>query len=166
MYHSSTSLQSPARLNPLFVRILKEAMATPELKPHLIDLPATPVGRFLTGAGRAMLRHCPYCGNGNIFDGWFTIKKQCPTCGVTYAYETGYFLGSYAINIVVTELIAVGLVVALIVWSDLSVLQMQIAGVALAVGLPIFFYPFALLLWIALDITFHPPDPKTGKRAI
>lgn len=136
------------------------------VKPHLIDLPKTPLGRLAAGAGRAMRRHCPYCGHGNIFTSWFTLKKQCPTCGVTYAYESGYFLGSYAINIVVTELVAVLAVIALIVWSDLSVLYIQIAGVILAVGLPIFFYPFALLLWVALDIAFHPPDPATGKRAL
>ena len=45
----------------------------------------------------------------------------------------------------------------LIAGTDLSVLQMQIYGVALAVALPILFYPLALLLWVALDISIHPP---------
>ncbi len=121
---------------------------------------------MIAGTGRAILRRCPYCGRGDIFRGWFTLMEQCPTCGVTYAYETGYFLGSYAVNIVVTELLAVAAVVALLIWSDLSVLQLQAAGVTLAIGLPIFFYPFALLIWVAIDITFHPPDPATGKRAL
>ncbi|HEV2128261.1 MAG TPA: DUF983 domain-containing protein [Thermomicrobiales bacterium] len=139
-------------------------MERPKLQPHLINLPDAPLARLLVGIGRAFRRHCPYCGGGHIFDGWFTLKKQCPTCGVTYAYETGYFLGSYVVNIVVTEFVAVAAVVALLIWSDLSVLQLQIAGVVLAVGLPILFYPFALLLWVALDVTFHPPNPATGKR--
>ena len=138
----------------------------PTLKPHLIDLADAPVTRFLQGVGRALRLKCPYCGGGGILDGWFTLKKQCPTCGITYAYEDGYFLGSYAINLVVTELIAAAIVIGLIIWTDLSVLQMQIAAVVLAVGFPLLGYPFALLLWVSLDIAFHPPDPKTGKRAL
>lgn len=138
----------------------------PTLKPQLIDLPDAPLARFLAGVGRAFRRRCPYCGGGDIFEGWFTLRTQCPTCGITYAYETGYFLGSYAINIVVTELLAAAVVIWLLIQSDLSVLQLQITGVVLAVGLPILFYPIALLLWVALDITFHPPNPRTGRRDI
>ena len=131
-----------------------------------MDIADSPVKRFLQSAGRGVRLKCPYCGGGDIFDSWFTLKRQCPTCGVTYAYEDGYFLGSYAINLVFTELIAVAIVISLIIWSDLSVLQMQIAAVVLAVGFPLLGYPFALLIWVALDVALHPPDPKTGKRAI
>lgn len=126
----------------------------------------TPIKRLFQGAGRAARRRCPYCGGGDVFNSWFEIKKQCPTCGVTYAYETGYFLGSYAINLVATELIAAAIVISLIIWTDLSVLQMQVAAVVFAVGLPLLGYPFALLFWVALDLAFHPPDPRTGKRAL
>lgn len=136
------------------------------LRPEMIDLPESAGARFLVTAGRAMARHCPYCGHGRIFAGWFTLKKQCPTCGVTYAYEDGYFLGSYPVNLVATELLAAAIVIGLIIWSSLSVLEMQIIGVTLAVGLPLLGYPFALLIWIALDITFHPPDRITGRRHI
>jgi uncharacterized protein (DUF983 family) len=138
----------------------------PSLKPELMEIADAPPQRLLQGAARAARRRCPYCGGGNVFRSWFEIRKQCPTCGVTYAYEGGYFLGSYAINLVVTELIAAAAVIALIVWSDLSVLEMQIAAVALAVSLPLIGYPFSMLLWVALDIAFHPPDPTTGRRAL
>jgi len=89
--------------------------------------------------------------------GWFTLRKRCPGCNTLFEYEDGYFLGSYAINLVVTELLTVGIVVWLIAGTDLSVLQMQIYGVALAVLMPLLFYPLALLLWVALDISIHPP---------
>lgn len=139
-------------------------MSSAPLRPDLIDLPDSPGRRLLVGLGRAFVRHCPYCGGGDIFEGWFTLKQQCPTCGVTYADEDGYFLGAYPINLVATELLAAAIVIGLIIWSDLSVLEMQIIGVTLAVGLPLLGYPFSLLIWIALDITFHPPDRATGRR--
>ena len=141
-------------------------MSAVQLRPELIDLPESPGWRFLVAAGRGLLLHCPYCGHGDIFNSWFSLKDQCPTCGITYAYEDGYFLGSYPVNLVATAIIATVTVISLIVWSGLSVLEMQIIGVTLAVGLPLFGYPFSLMIWAAIDIAFHPPDPQTGRRHI
>ncbi len=141
-------------------------MSTVLLRPELIDLPDTAGKRFLVAAGRGLLRHCPYCGHGDIFRGWFTLKEQCPTCGVTFAYEDGYFLGAYPVNLVATAIIATATVIGLIVRSSLSVLEMQVIGVTLAVGLPLLGYPFSLLIWAAIDIAFHPPDRQTGRRHI
>lgn len=138
----------------------------PAVHPERQSVADTPTKRLIVGFARAFRRRCPYCAASNVFEGWFTIRKQCPNCGVTYAYESGYFLGSYAINLVVTELVAAAIVIGLIVYTDLSVLQMQIAAVVLAVGLPLLFYPTALLLWVALDVAFNPPDQKTGTRAL
>ncbi|MGI8963646.1 MAG: DUF983 domain-containing protein [Thermomicrobiales bacterium] len=101
-----------------------------------------------TTFGRALRLRRPYRGAGSVFEAWFTLKKLCPGCGTRYAREVGYFLGSYVINLGVIELLTVAIVVWLIAGTDLSVLQMQIYGVALAV---------ALLLCVALDISIHPP---------
>lgn len=136
------------------------------VQPERQHIAGTPTKRLLTGGRRALTRRCPYCGGADIFRGWFGVKDRCPYCGTRYAYETGYFLGAYAINLVFTELLAVAVVISLIAFTDLSVLQMQIAAVFLAVGLPLLFYPTALLLWMALDIAFHPPDRRTGKHGL
>jgi len=33
---------------------------------------------------------CPRCGGGKLFDGYLTLKKQCPACGLDYAiFDTG-----------------------------------------------------------------------------
>jgi len=123
----------------------------------LIDLPQAGGRRLRVTLARAVRRRCPYCGGPRIFKSWFSLKDRCPTCGVLFAYEDGYFLGSYAINLVVTELLAVGIVIWMLVGLDLSVLQMQILAVIFAVSLPLFFYPYALLLWIVMDLYFNPP---------
>lgn len=134
--------------------------------PERLKLAASPPRRLVIGGGRALARRCPYCGTGGVFRSWFAVKDRCPHCGTKYAYETGYFLGAYAINLVFTELLAVAIVISLIVFTDLPVLPMQIIAVIVAVGLPLLFYPTALLLWIALDVAFHPPDKHTGRHAI
>ena len=129
-----------------------------------VSLPDSGGKRLLVGMGRALRRRCPYCGGSGIFDGWFTIKRRCPHCRTVYAYEDGYFLGSYVVNIGFTEILTVLIVIWMLAASGMSVLQMQIVGVALAVALPIVFYPFALLLWIALDITFHNPEERLARH--
>ncbi len=135
-------------------------------KTRAVNLPESAGGRLLTGLGRTLRKRCPYCGGGAIFQSWFILKDRCPSCGTLFAYEDGYFLGAYAINLIVTELATVALVIWLIAGTDLDVLPMQLIGISLAVALPLFFYPVALLIWIALDNTFHPPGASSGRQRI
>lgn len=136
------------------------------VRPERQDVAGTTPSRLAIGAGRALKRTCPYCGHPGVFESWFSLKKRCPHCGTLFAYETGYLLGSYAMNLIFTEFLAVAIVIGLIVYTDFSVLQMQIAAVVLAVGLPLLFYPTAVLLWIALDVALHPPDKRSGTHHI
>jgi uncharacterized protein (DUF983 family) len=105
---------------------------------------------------RGFLRRCPYCGGDSIFRNWFTLKERCPHCNTLFAYEDGYFLGSYVVNLGLTSLIAIAIVLWMLTGSDMSVLEMQIAGVILAVALPIFLFPYSLSFWMTLDLLLHP----------
>ena len=122
-----------------------------------VDLSDSPGKRFSQCFGRSLLRRCPYCGGGGIFKGWFSLKERCPHCNVLYEPEDGYLLGSYVVNIGLTAVLAVAVVVMLMVQSSLSVVEIQIIGAALAIGIPIFLYPYTVLFWITLDLLFHPP---------
>jgi uncharacterized protein (DUF983 family) len=111
--------------------------------------------RFTTGLARAFVRHCPICGGGDIFENWFTLKKQCPSCGSIFEPEDGYMLGSYVVNLGVTALMGVLFVFGVVFGTDFSVVQLQIASVVLVVGFPLFFYGHALLIWICIDLLFN-----------
>jgi uncharacterized protein (DUF983 family) len=106
--------------------------------------------------------HCPYCGSGNIFKGWLTLKERCPRCHSLFERESGYFVGGYALNLIVAEFLAFGIVLLLLMFADLSTLQLQITGAMLALGLPILFFPFSRTMWIALDLFLHPPGADRG----
>ncbi|CAA9530820.1 MAG: hypothetical protein AVDCRST_MAG73-933 [uncultured Thermomicrobiales bacterium] len=107
--------------------------------------------------GRALLRRCPHCGAKGIFTNWMALQERCPRCGLQFEREEGYFLGAYAINLIVAEFLGFGIVVLLLIRGDLSVLQMQILAVVLAVGLPFLFFPYSRTLWMAIDLIVHPP---------
>lgn len=134
--------------------------------PELVKLPKEAGKRLGVTLARSARRHCPYCGGPNIFKSWFTLKDRCPTCGVLFAYEDGYFLGSYAVSLIIALLLGIGLVVWMLVSLDLSVLQMQIIGVVCAIGFPIFFYPYGLLLWMVWDLYFNPPGDFSKRDRI
>lgn len=110
--------------------------------------------------GRAMLLRCPRCGGGDMLRGWLSLVPRCPTCGLaTERGEVDYWLGAYAINLVVAESLAV--IIALIVlratWPASGVAT--IVGVSLALALPLLFFPFSRTLWLAWDLGFRPAEP-------
>jgi uncharacterized protein (DUF983 family) len=141
------------------------AISTPQRKGiPTRGLPPSGWARLSVLLRRALRRRCPYCGGPDIYKGWFDLREQCPTCGVSFEREEGYFLGALAINLIVAELLAVLIVVLLMVFTDLTLLPLEIIGISLAVGLPILFYPYSQTLWMALDLLFDPPERQTDRR--
>lgn len=110
-----------------------------------IDVPRT--------AWRALLRRCPNCGNAGFFDSWFRLRR-CPTCGFNPSEsDAGYGMGALTINMVVSEILALGAVLgtAILTWPDPPWDLLLYGGLALAVGLPFLFYPFATSLFVAVN---------------
>jgi hypothetical protein len=75
--------------------------------------------------------------------------------------EEGYFLGAYAVNLIVAEVIGVGVVIAILFQVDLSLWEQEFIAVGAAIILPLLFFPFARTLWMALDLTV---DRDTNER--
>jgi uncharacterized protein (DUF983 family) len=127
------------------------------------NLPPAGWPRTRTLLSRAVTRKCPYCGGGNIFENHFALKKICPTCEVEFEREDGYFIGGYALNLVVSETLALILAIWLIFFTrlkDAPLLQQEIIAVSLAVLLPLLLFPFSRTFWMALDLTIHPPTAQ------
>jgi uncharacterized protein (DUF983 family) len=117
---------------------------------------------------RALTLHCPACDGSHLFMSWFRMKARCPTCGFALEREEGYFSGAMAVNLIVTEfsLTAVLVAAAIASWPLVTTWPsppLQIAWLASIVAagvLPLLFYPFAKLLWVAFDLIFRPPTSR------
>lgn len=132
-----------------------------------VGLPAAGAAHRRALLGRALARRCPYCGGGGIFKGWFALKDACPTCGVSFDREEGYFLGAYAVNLIVAETIALVVALALLFGTGLrraDLLWQEAIAIGLAVALPLLFFPFSRTLWIALDLMLDPPAAVPERR--
>lgn len=140
--------------------------------PAVRDLPPGGRARWQTLLIRGLLLRCPYCGSGGIVRPPFWIHTCCPRCGYRFAPEDGYFLGGYAINLVVVEIIAVAAIVIVLLRSNLSLLEQEVIGIGAAILLPILFFPWSRTLWMALDLTVQgdaylqrerPTDPSPAE---
>jgi uncharacterized protein (DUF983 family) len=119
--------------------------------------------RLRTLVSRAIRRRCPKCGSKGIFANWFSLKESCPTCGAVFAREEGYFLGAYALNLIVAEFIGLGFVLIVLFNLNLSLWEQEVIAVSAAVMLPVLFFPFARTLWMALDLYV---DPETSEQRL
>jgi uncharacterized protein (DUF983 family) len=116
--------------------------------------------RALALFSRALLLRCPVCGNGGIFRSWFKIKDRCPTCGFEFARgESGYQLGSMALDLVIPLLIWIlaFLAILLATWPSPPWMLIQWGSVVFMIVFPLLFYPASHTLAIALDVLVRPP---------
>ena len=122
------------------------------------DLPAPGRGRMLA---RGLLKRCPLCGSGHLFDGWFRMKERCPRCGYLFEREEGFVLGAYVINLAVAQglVILLAVVPAIVLLArnpDTSIVPLVVGGVLGAVIGPLVFYPFSKTVWTAFDLIMRP----------
>jgi uncharacterized protein (DUF983 family) len=107
---------------------------------------------------RGLTRRCGRCGSRGLFTGWFTLKPECPRCGLVFEREEGSFLGAFVINFAATELVLGVTIVALVAATlpDIPPLKLSLIAVPIVVAFPIGFYPLSKTLWIAIDLLLHP----------
>jgi uncharacterized protein (DUF983 family) len=65
---------------------------------------------------RALNNKCPHCGQGPLFDGWFSLAERCRVCGAVYERYEGSWTGptvlGYGAGGVVGIALGFGLVVS------------------------------------------------------
>jgi uncharacterized protein (DUF983 family) len=118
--------------------------------------------------GRALLLRCPNCGAGGLQATYFRLRDRCPRCGLHLEREEpGYVVGAATFNIIVAELVFMGLFVGLLLWTwpDPPWTLLQVGGLALMVLLPVLFYPFSKTTFLAFDLIFRPRGEGDRERA-
>ncbi|MEZ5407238.1 MAG: DUF983 domain-containing protein [Acidimicrobiales bacterium] len=104
---------------------------------------------------------CPACASGHLFRHWITMADTCPRCGLRFARIEGHWIGAIGINTIVSFsafllTTAVGLIAT---FPNFPVLPLILLNVAVAVIVPLVFYPFSRTLWTGLDIAMRPLEP-------
>lgn len=95
------------------------------------------------------------------------MNPRCPTCGLNFDHEAGYWTGAMAVNIVFAELLFAIILAVVVIgsWPDIPVAPLIIGGLVTNLIFPIFFYPISKTLWLALDLSFfNAQRPRTPEE--
>ena len=123
---------------------------------------------FARPLGRALLLRCPRCGARGIVDGWFRLKDTCSVCALDLRGRPGDddWFGGYLMNLIASELLAVAIVVAYVLWKWPSVpwTTVEVLGIGMAIASPVASYPFGQAAWVAVELVFAeragPPESR------
>jgi uncharacterized protein (DUF983 family) len=124
-------------------------------------------GRLLL---RGLLRHCPLCGSNDSFETYFRMRERCPRCNFKFDRIEGQRAGALGMNTIVTfgtlGLVVIGGLIITYPEFDLTVLLPL--AIAVALLMPIAFYPFSRTLWNSIDLAMRPitPDDDVDARWI
>lgn len=111
---------------------------------------------------RGLLKRCPNCGHGRLFEKWFTMLEHCPGCGLKFERVEGQWIGAIAMNMIFTEALigAIGLVMTIALWPDPPWVLIAVLTAIAAVAFPLFFYPFSKTVWVAIDLRMRPIEER------
>ena len=111
---------------------------------------------------RGCSRRCPVCGQGHLFQRWFTMCERCPRCDLRFERIEGHWTGDLGINTIVSfgALLVVLLVGFLAFWPTPPLTAIIVAAIAVAGLLPLAFYPFSKTIWLAIDLMMRPLEPE------
>lgn len=134
----------------------------PMARPLDVEDVLRPKPEWPTLLWRGLVKHCPRCGGGHLYRGWFHMEERCPTCGYLFEREPGFFVGAYFINFGIVEGFLFLMLMVFIGWKD----QNPDAGMALPIVLglligllgPLVFYPYSRTIWSALDLLMTPME--------
>jgi hypothetical protein len=88
------------------------------------------------------------------------MAERCPNCGLRTDRVVGHWIGAVGVNTIVSfAVLLVTLAVGFIVtYPDVPVVPMLIVALAVAVFVPLFFWPFSQTLWTAVDLAMRPAE--------
>lgn len=109
---------------------------------------------------RGFTRRCPLCGCSDVFDGYFRMKARCPRCDYPLRRVEGTEVGAVGVNTIVTfGLMLVVIVVTLVLtYPGVPALPLGLAAGAIAVVVPVAFYPLSWTVWVAVDLAMRPVE--------
>jgi ABC-2 type transport system ATP-binding protein len=93
-----------------------------------------------------------------MFQGLFRMLPECPTCGLKFEREPGYFLGAIYINYAATVGCMLAGFFALDYFVNLSLTYQIIVWSSFGVVFPMLFYRYSKSLWLGLDYLFSPVE--------
>ncbi len=116
---------------------------------------------------RGLKGQCPRCGGRKIFTGMADLKDECPTCGLEFVREEGYWLGAMIVIMALviisfTIFLGIGL---LATWPDVPWTGLTIGGLVVNAIVPMALYGWSKTVWMGIDHSMNPPAEVQADEA-
>jgi uncharacterized protein (DUF983 family) len=102
---------------------------------------------------RGLAGRCPRCGGRGIFKGVMDLTESCPTCGLAFEREEGYWVGAMIVIFALVEVVFGAVFVGgmLLTWPDVPWTGLLITGLVLNGVVPFVGYGWAKAIWLGFD---------------
>lgn len=98
---------------------------------------------------------CPRCGKGKIFRGFLTMNVACPSCGLQFEREQGYFVGAMYFSYALALLLVLPIVVTMLLLRLSAASIYLMAALTLLVLAP-WLFRYSRVLWLYFDQVIDP----------
>src|SRR5690242_8361984 len=102
------------------------------------------VRRVIVIFWRAVLLHCPSCGNDSIIQSWFKLEEHCSRCGLASGSgQFGHQFAAFTLNLLIPFLIWIVAYAGVLIttWPDPPWDWLTWGTVILMLALPLAHYP-------------------------
>ncbi len=105
----------------------------------------------------ALLRQkCPVCRKGDVFRGIYAMNENCPSCGLKFERESGYFLGALVIAYVMGVATVIPTIILLVRYFEAEIpIVVLVPSIQLIVLHPVL-YIYSRMVWLYLDRAANP----------
>jgi len=105
----------------------------------------------------AILRlRCPRCLEGRLWSGFLTMYARCPTCGLEFEREPGYFTGAMVVSYALAVPVLGALVIGLMIIGGLDAVPALLIGDAVYLALVPFIFRYSRVVWLHFDWAIDP----------
>lgn len=116
---------------------------------------------------RGITKRCPRCGGSGLFTRWWTMRRNCPTCGMKFDRDAGYGTGAMIVNTAATIgtflIVFVGIMVA--TWPEVPWTTALITTIVVNTIVPIVFYPWSKTIFLGIDLAVRPLSAEESAAA-
>ena len=115
---------------------------------------------FFTLIWRGLRRRCPRCDGRGLFPKFLEMKGDCPTCGLHFERDDGYWTGAMIMATAFTLFGFLALFIGgiALTWPNVPWNLLLISTIAITGIVPVAAYSTARTTWVAIDLAMRPLD--------
>lgn len=99
---------------------------------------------------------CPRCLRGRVWRSFLGMHERCPSCGLLFEREPGYFTGAMVVSYALAVPVLGAIVIGLMTLGRLDAVPALVIGDIAYLALVPFIFRYSRVLWLHFDWRIDP----------